>query len=507
MTENLLDPWQFRLTEARGQMGPGQAVGPFRLEAGPGLGVYPVSDSAGQPVGLLLGFVIDLVGKTMLAGPHRLGFALGQDPDLFAERVLGCFGGRFLWIFCAQGSAQGSGAASGQGSAQGSGQGSGGGVQRIYPDASAQVPCVFDAGARSAGSTSHALLDEAAYAARFDHALYDGLGLVGQGWFPAGLTAHHGIERLLPNHYLDLTRWQVVRHWPKAEIVATPDPEASIDAIVQLVRDQLQALRSGPRSMVMALTAGRETRMLLACARPWVTDIEFVTITGADRHATDSVMAQRIAQGQGLHHRAIPRVLATADQRARFIRRGGHCVGDSNALYHPSVWPLAANHIFVGGLGGEVGRAFLWKKTDTPDTPLTGAGLMNRFGLPEQAGIAARLDTWLHGLSGQNSLRKLDLAYLEQRMAPWYAAQFCCDPTLPRLAPLITRRGIELILGLPDDWKRAEKFGPALLSRIWPELLDYPFNTLGPWRDRLIKLQRVAQNPAMILKKLRKLRG
>ena len=109
------------------------------------------------------------------------------------------------------------------------------------------------------------------------------------------------------------------------------------------------------------------TRSYLACAKPILNSnsVEFITVVGADSHETDTVMAKKIAEGCQLKHVTLPRERASPSQIALFIKRNGHCVGDSNALYHPSVWPIAHSHIFFGGLGGEFARAFLWRKRDT----------------------------------------------------------------------------------------------------------------------------------------------
>ena len=353
------------------------------------------------------------------------------------------------------------------------------------------------------------MFDEDAYWDRFDRDLYDRLGVAREGWFPAGLSAHRGVERLLPNHYLDLHDWSVRRHWPGAEITVANNPMDIVEELVALIHTQLSALSRGPKEIAQALTAGRETRMLLACARPVVEQTLFTTVAGPDRHECDTRMARRIAGDLGLRHREVARVEASPAQRELFVRRGGHCVGDTNALYHPSVWPLAEKHVLVGGLGGEIGRAFLWQASDTPDMTVSTSRIIGRLGLPKLDALTTRIDAWLAGLprdlTGGNAFSVLDLAYIEQRMGPWYGVQFYCDPTLVRLAPLMTRRAVELMLSLPPDWKRSSRLYDEIIARNWPELGHYPYNSLGVWRDGINKARKAIQNPRIILKKLRKL--
>ena len=480
MKQDPLDPWQYRLSGAA--VAGARPVGPFWLEPGPELPVIPVTDANGAAVGVLLGFPIDLAGKSMITVAWQAPVALGTDADGFAYDVLCALGGRFLWLCAAAGMA------------------------RIYPDCSAQVTCVYDPVARMAGSTALALLDDAAYDARFDKALFDRLGVDGEGWFPAGLTAHHGLHRLLPNHYLDLHSWEVRRFWPTTVLPVTSDPSATVDEIIAIVRAQIEALLGGPKKLAFALTAGHETRMLLACARPYLKDIDFVTVTGGDRHEVDTVMARRIAKDLRLNHITLPRQVATDEQRALFIRRGGHCNADSNSYFHPSVWPIAQSHTFAGGVGGEVARAFYWRNTDSNQTTLTSLMLIGRLGLAATEALTTALDHWLVKMLPLDTEHILDLAYLEHRDGARYAAQFCCDPTLVRLAPLLTFRTVELMIGLPPDWKRSDRLGHAVIARIWPELARYPFNSLGRWNDLLVRIRRLVSNPRLLIKKLRKMR-
>jgi hypothetical protein len=480
MEDGVLDSWQYRL--ARHARPGARPVGDLWLEVGPGMPVIPVTDAVGTFVGLLLGFPIDLAGRFVITANWQTSFQLTGDIDAFAQKVLLALGGRFLWISA------------------------GSGVARVYPDSSAQVSCIFDPLAKMAGSTAGAILDDTDYDARFDKFLFNRLEIDGEGWFPAGLTAHHGIHRLLPNHYLDLETWKACRFWPTADLATANDPMETVDEIIAIVQAQIEALLAGPKKLAFALTAGHETRLLLACARPYLKDIDFVTVTGGDRHEVDTVVARRIAKDLGLRHITLPRKKATDEQRALFIRRGGHCNADTNSHFHPSVWPIAQSHYFAGGVGGEVARAFFWRTADSNDKSLTSAKMVSRFGLSAAAELTSAVDRWLSELPPVDIGCKLDLAYLEHRDGAWYAAQFCCDPTLVRLAPLLTFRTVELMIGLPAEWKQNSQLGHAVIARLWPELARYPFNSLGRWKDLLVKTTRLMKNPRLLIKKLRKMR-
>ena len=131
---------------------------------------------------------------------------------------------------------------------------------------------------------------------------------------------------------------------------------------------------------------------------------------------------------------------------------------------------------------------------------------MARFGLPDTPQLGAALEDWLASLVKIDAFTVLDLAYLEHRDGAWYAPQFCCDPTLIRQAPLLTMRTVSLMMQLPSEWKRDDRMGHAIIERLWPELNKYPYNSLGKFKDIVIKIQRAMSNPDLIVKKLRKMR-
>lgn len=481
MTSDLvLEPWQFNLSKTPAP--DAIAVGGFYLRCGPDIHAVHLHDSAGVFVGVVFGFPIDLPGKKVLTDDHHLDFALGADLDVFAEQVLRALGGRFVWI-CAAPEAP-----------------------RIYLDCAGLVPCVYDPDLQIAGTTATALLDDDAYESRFDNYLYNRLRVGVDGFIPAGHTAHTGLKRLLPNHYLDLNSWTAHRHWPTGDIPQVADPREAIAEIITIVRDQIEALIGADKRVAQALTAGHETRMLLGVARPFLEQVDFVTVVGSDRHAVDSIMARRIAAGEGLNHRELPR--KTADEAARnlFIRRGGNCVVDSNSYYAPSVAPIARSHNFVGGLGGELARAFFWQADDKPDLEITPSRLLGRFGQPDEAQLHPALADWLDHAPTDNALSLLDLAYVEHRMGPWSGGQFCNDPTLVRYAPLFTRRSSELMLGLPPDWKIAERMSSEAVAQTWPELANYPYNFVSNWHSFSVKAYRVLQDPWVVVRRLRKTR-
>ena len=284
-----------------------------------------------------------------------------------------------------------------------------------------------------------------------------------------------------------------------------PAPEAIVHAVAMIVQSQMEALFAGPKPVVIALTAGRDSRAVLACARPWADRIETVTVTGSDRHQTDTIVAERITKALDLRHMRLPRQVANAAAQKLFLRRGGHCHGDCNMAYHPSIAPLAESHVFAGGLGGEIARSVFRRDSDRRDMAVTPALILGRLGLPRDPAVLAAVERWIDDLpAGTDAFAALDLAYLELRQGPWGTAQFCADPTLIRHAPLMTYDSVSLMLALPDGWKTQGRLNTDIVRAMWPELTAIPYNTAGRLQDAWATVQRIWDDPSLVMKKLRK---
>lgn len=457
-------------------------VGRWRLEAFPTTTIRPLIDGSGGRVGLLAGTVIDHAAPALLDGPVRLDLpADASGLDAAMERGLYRYGGSWLAIVTA------------------------GGKERVYLDADGTLSCVYNPVARTAASTAGLLLDDASYSARFDAALHASLDVAGEGWFPSGLTAHKGIQRLLCNHTLDLATFQPLRHWPVQGFTHRGALHESALEVADIVRRQAEALLAKGK-VVVALTGGNETRFLLAAYRPILKELSFVTVS-APATQRDVVIAKALAERFGLRHLILPLVEASEAEQAAWAYAAGHCVTGPNMVSHPSIRPLQGRFDwFLGGLGGEIGRAFFWRPTDTPEMRLEVEDLVPRFGMPPADAVTEATAAWLEGVSGFDALTRLDLAYLELRMSAWSAAQTYAQSFVNHLHPLIHRDVYSLMLDLPPEAKRGNLLIKEAVAALWPELGEIPINRYGDYRDVLHVLKRSADHKR-VLKKLRKLFG
>ena len=427
------------------------------------LRIYPKSpmlrlqDGDGRVIGAILGYPVDLRSGRLIRDDLTLNVVVqdNMDVDRLVEEHVYSFSGSFLFVLDLPG------------------------VRRLYLDACGSRTAVFDPQARLAGATGPLLLGPEA-ADRMDRELYGALDVVHDGWFPAGLTAHRGVERLLVNHYLDLDRWTQHRHWPSAPIPQA-DLEAACGRVLEATRRTVKALHAS-EELAVSLTAGNETRFILAACRGMAPELNFVTADVPDA-ALDVHQARELARRFGLHHSVLPNRRADAQQAEDWQRRAGFCIGGSNMWNHPTVAPLKGR-MLIAGNGGETGRAFFWRPSDTAETEIDVDRLLPRFGMPAHPRIRAAVAVWLSGVEGFDPFLKLDLAYLELRVGCWAFAQSYVMPDLPEVSPMMSRDSVEAMLSLPPAARRTNGLILTGIRIAWPELLDLPINRYGDWRDR-----------------------
>jgi hypothetical protein len=124
--------------------------------------------------------------------------------------------------------------------------------------------------------------------------------------YPLGLTPRQGVRQILPNHHLELTSFAMHRDWPVAPWATDPDVDTSVATISDLTIRNVQAtVQATP--CYLPLTAGRDSRMLLACARDIVSELRLYTVPMPDRRADlDTRVAAKIGGSLGLNHEIVP---------------------------------------------------------------------------------------------------------------------------------------------------------------------------------------------------------
>ena len=245
------------------------------LATHPSLPVVNIETAGGSNIGWIIGFPIDLNSRLLSTGVV-FNVEMNKNPrDKDIESNLYKLGGRYVAIILVEG------------------------ISRVYLDPGGSLSVVYALDEPVIASTPSLIeLNDG-----FDDELIAILSMPDSGlYYPSGLTPRRGLRRLLPNHFLELSSWKSFRHWPvNPELKVDNNVVEAVKEIVKLIKNNLHAI--GKAHLIhMSLTAGRDSRMLLACAGEILDKVVFFTFAGR-RKSVDSHVARILAEHFSLKNR------------------------------------------------------------------------------------------------------------------------------------------------------------------------------------------------------------
>ena len=427
----------------------------WTLAVHPGLPHFRVVAAAGENVGWLLGHAVARDGKFVakpIVAPSQSG------GDAMCEEIVAGLSGRFLLLMLA------------------------GSNPRVYTDAFAMLAAVFARSARMVASTSSLipLTDSTPYEvgwimatdAPYTNAMY-----------PLGLTPRRGVERVLPNHYLDLEQWALVRRWPQGDLTFDRDPSQTVRIVAATASRTIHGIAAA-HLVQSPITAGRDSRLMLACSRNVAHQIEFFTapFPGQLSGWRDVMIAKRIAARLGLTHRVLPYRRPRRSDRLEWVQKTAGETGEVNGWRAlRTLKQLAADRVALSGWAGDIVRPIYWKQ-QTPDYVVTVADILAICSVPPLPAFVSRASQWLASLPTRNAITVFDLLLAEQRGGCWAGVIAYAEDGYPRarLAPLCNEEIIRTLMCLPESYRRDMVFERDVIALMWPELLEFPFNEQVP---------------------------
>jgi hypothetical protein len=310
-----------------------------------------------------------------------------------------------------------------------------------------------------------------------------------------GLTSRYGVERLHPNHYLDLHDWRPRRHWPSEPLDNRMDRDEAIHIVSRLIERQVAAaVRRG--QPLMALTAGYDSRSILACSREYVDRIQTFTLEIPDYWGRlDVDVAGKMAARHGLRHQVVPYSPATRQELDVWLWRTGFSLSDPRGWQNSHVYgTFQSDSIEISGVAGETARVAYWRDAKYGRERLTPVLVADFLNLPPHAGIIASVRTWMSKYPATSTVQLLDGFYIEHGLGAWAGnlAYGDAHSVRCRVYPFISRQAVDAMLRLPDDYKVAGRFPADLIRHNWPELMRTPFNRRAGLRRQVDKLRRRA---------------
>ena len=486
ITMNWLNfPEQFLLCRNTQLIPPGwsmQAIRDWHLGHHPSLPVVRLQTRDHVPIGWLLGYAID--GDGVLLDSETVTVFRGDGVDLVPEDFeswLYELGGRFLAVLLTDSSS------------------------RVYLDPCGSLSAVYCSMREMVASTVAVIPYDGDTVELTD--LVRLVGIPESSMYPLNLTPRKNVWRLLPNHFLDLRQWEAVRHWPKGEILLVGDTDQAVTQVVERVRLHMKALVA-KKPVLLRLTAGQDSRVLLACARPLVKHMTFFTAEHEFLDAEswlDCNTAAHIARKFELRYIRLPHLRPRQADLDEWLLRTGWSVGEIRGWRASTTYKqLPPGHADLVGVAGGVARGLSWRPDDTERTTISPDRLLARLRAGQHPSSRSAVSAWLDLLPCRDPFLTLDLFHIEQRLGCWggvYPYAFGQDGRF-QLFPLCHRQIFATMLSLPIAFRAAELLGQRIIEREWPELLHYPINQARGLQRVSTGWRRAIRKSEMLAKRL-----
>ncbi|MGB9863412.1 MAG: hypothetical protein ACPLPQ_06355 [Candidatus Saccharicenans sp.] len=311
---------------------------------------------------------------------------------------------------------------------------------------------------------------------------------VRQGRFWVGPeTIYDGVFHLYPNHYLDLINCQQVRYWPDAKLL-----KRELEEVIELACAYLQNILKAAAnrfSLMMAVTAGYDTRTLLAASREISDQIYYFInrIPGLTDNHPDIYIPSNMFKRIGLpfHIHEIEGEI-DRDFRDIFFENTFFASESSLPVIYNVYYKNHSHRVNVLGVG-EIGRSFFGRRP----RKLDGYFLARALKYKDSVYAVNMCQKWLDESLTYAEDFGVDIMTLllwEQLLGNWGAVGNSeSDIAIDEFDPFDSHYIYELLLSIDP---RYSKYSDNLLfkemiRKMWSELLEFPINPPSRFYDKL----------------------
>ncbi len=295
-------------------------------------------------------------------------------------------------------------------------------------------------------------------------------------------TIYQGCHHLLPNWYLALNSNKAIRFFPNNRLSRKPQAEI-VKTATTILRGSLIAMAKR-MPLALPITAGWDSRILLAASRDLSGDIEYyIDRMGILPENHPDIRIPKILTSKlGLNFDIKNSYL---DPPGWFVDRLTANVSSARVL--PKTRMIYSKYlnresgVNITGNGGEIARNFFDKKGRLSSDQIAPEDLPSFFGYKNIDYVEQELEKWVEEImvSGISNYHILDLLYWEQRMGNW-CTQYLAENDIAgeKFSPFNCRLLITTLLSAPRELRVAPHYllYQDLIREMWPEVLSVPFN-------------------------------
>jgi hypothetical protein len=325
-------------------------------------------------------------------------------------------------------------------------------------------------------------------------------------WWPGNGSPYKEINHLSANHYLDLETAAVSRYWPDRDLQERPMGE-----VVESVSLTLTGLIRGAAErfeLVQSLTAGWDSRLLLAATREVSHRISYMTVRQLQMRESheDIRIPLALSRKLGLEYNVVRSSLIMEPEFIRTFKTNtalahDHYAHDAQAILNH--YGLSRVCI-VGGVSELVRNPTVGRKRSV-NGRITPAEMSAEFyGIGTDQYAVTEIKKWLAGLGDIHNLDRDTVFYWEQRASNWLATtQLEFDIAWRDIfAPYNCRGMLMTMLAVRAKDRKVphNRLHKELIRNLWPEVLTEPVNPHKPGRLAIMKGKLRAKAKRLILR-------
>jgi hypothetical protein len=311
------------------------------------------------------------------------------------------------------------------------------------------------------------------------------------------------VKHLLPNHLLNLRTSSACRYWPQQEVARLRLEEAA-DKICLFLQGMMQAATQR-HSVMLAVTAGKDSRTLLAASRSVKDKVHyFINDHGLTAEHPDIRIPKTMCESVGVpfHVNNVSTEIDPEFERV-FLNNVFQATKDLLPMIQNVYFKQHSNKLNVLGIG-EIGRTRYGKEPRR----LNGHRMAYALGYPKSAYVIKECERILPELlqtARKFHINPMTLLYWEQTLGNWGAVGNSeSDIAMEEFDPYASHALYELFLGVDEKYTRYQDsvLFHEIVHKMWPELLNWPIN---PPHTRIDKLRSILKRAGLyaLLKELK----
>jgi len=306
-------------------------------------------------------------------------------------------------------------------------------------------------------------------------------------WWPGDSSPYKEVHHLLPNHYLELRNGTSRRFWP-IDVIRPRRLEEVVVESAQLLQRLIESA-SHRFELALPLTAGKDTRLLLAASKPIRDKLYCFTCQYWDltRESPDIDIPSRLLTRLGLSHHVIQCPSRMDKKFAQIYQRS---VATAHDAYGPIVQGLyehyPQNKVSMKGcampITGSFYRLRLRRQRPASEGEAVDPHALAQVAkMPEEGFALEAFDRWLRDVDEAKveNLDPLTLFLWEDREGNWQAmTQLEGDISREIFVPYNCRLLLANMLSVPESQRTKPTCAlhHKLTVSLWPEVLSEPIN-------------------------------